>query len=138
MRTFRARVTPLKPISQRRYQEEEEEEQQERLLREQEQQSPEYEEWFDYSVAQVGREEEKQSRVPSKWEPPIQDLNEISDREFEQLVEYYLRSYGYVVETTLPSGGRGADLLITASDSRISVLLKLQDEPVDNRAVQEA
>ena len=136
MRVFRAGVATGKPVSQRRYQEEKWEEW---LRWEQDETQPlEYEEWSVQSVAQEGREEEEQPRVPPKREPLIQDLDEISDREFEQLVEYYLRSYGYVVETTLPSGGRGADLLITASDRRISVLLKLQNEPVDDRAVQEA
>lgn len=146
MRVFRARVAPGKPVSQRRYQEEEwggwlPSEQEVRL-------PPEYEEWSVQSVAQEGREEAERSKELlkeqeqpielSKRDTTIQALNEISDREFEQLVEYYLRSYGYVVETTLPSGGRGADLLITASDRRISILLKLQDEPVGDRAVQEA
>lgn len=135
IRVYRVRVARKDQTTQRRSQLEEE--WQTQIPWEQEGQL-EYEERLDHPVPRESREEEEQPEVPLRRAAIVQRLNEISDKEFEQLARYYLRNRGYVIDTTIASGGRGADLVISAGEGRISVLLKRQDAPVSNRAVQEA
>jgi restriction endonuclease Mrr len=147
MYAVRARAAPKPQANNRRYQEEAWEEHPSR--EQEERQPPEHEEWFVHSVTREGREEEerpidalKEEEQPieelSKRGAIVQHLDEISDEEFEQVVAYYLRTQGHVVETMLASGGRGANFIIAAAEYRISVLLKRQEELVGTRAVQEA
>lgn len=134
---LRARIARKSQVMYGRYQEEEEQENR-----------PGYEEWFIHSVAREEREEEErpidplkeeeQPTVQPKRDGTIQRLDETSDGEFERLMAYYFRNQGYVVDTTLASGARGADLIIAAAERRVSILLKRQDVPVGNRVVQEA
>jgi hypothetical protein len=134
IRAFRAWVAPRYRVTQGRPQGE----WQMRLPWEQERRPPEYEERPVYSVPRERRKEEEQPRVPLERDALVQRLNEISDGEFEQLMAYYFRRRGYAVEPTPTTGDRGADLVIKVADRRVSVLLKRQDVPVGNRAVQEA
>lgn len=133
---LRARIARKNQVKYRRYQEQ--------LPWEPERHSG-YEEWSIHPVAQeeeeqprVPLEEEEQPRVSLKPDATIQRLNEISDGEFEELMASYFREQGYVVGTTLASGGRGADLIIEAAERRISILLKRVDDPLGNSAVQDA
>jgi restriction endonuclease Mrr len=90
------------------------------------------------SVPEERRQEEERRRDPLKRDAIVKRINEISDGEFGQLMAHYFRQQGYTIDTTMASGDRGADLVITGADRRIAVRLKRQDNPVENRAIQEA
>ena len=89
------------------------------------------------SVSQARREDEERPRDQFERDAIVQRLNEIGEREFERLMASYFRRHDYGVESTAASGGRGADLLLTANDHHIVVRLRRQGVPVGNRVVQE-
>jgi restriction system protein len=88
-------------------------------------------------VSQARREDEERPRDQFERDAIVQRLNEIGEREFERLMASYFRRHDYGVESTAASGGRGADLLLTANDHHIVVRLRRQGVPVGNRVVQE-
>jgi restriction system protein len=90
------------------------------------------------SVPQKRRQMKQRRKDQLKRNALRQRLDEMSDEEFKRLMEPYFRHQGYTVDKTPGSVNRGADLIIAATDRRIAILLKRQDVPVSNEAIQEA
>ena len=90
------------------------------------------------SVPQKRRQMKQRRKDQLEQNALMQRLDEMSAQEFKRLMEHYFRHQGYSVDKTPGSVNRGADLTIAATERRIAILLKRQDVPVSNEAIQEA
>ena len=68
----------------------------------------------------------------------IEQIDEMTGREFEEFVAAVLEGCGYEVEEiTVASGDYGADIIAWADDEKIAVQCKRYSRPVGVKAVQE-